>query len=50
MPDGRSLMEEIGRDLESVEREIRSHPYLAELRVREGAGHRLVRLAEHDYP
>jgi hypothetical protein len=31
MPDARSLMEEVGRDLESVEREIRSHPYLAEL-------------------
>jgi len=28
MPDARSLMEEIGRDLESVER---GHPYLAEL-------------------
>ncbi len=27
MPDARSLMEEIGRDLESVEREIRSHAY-----------------------
>ena len=31
MRDARSFMEEVRRDLESVEREIRSHPYLAEL-------------------
>jgi hypothetical protein len=31
MPDARSLIEEIGRDLASIEREIRNHPYLAEL-------------------
>jgi hypothetical protein len=31
MASARSLIEEIKRDLESVEREIRSHPYLAEL-------------------
>jgi thiaminase len=31
MPGARSLMQEIGRDLESIEREIRHHPYLTEL-------------------
>jgi len=53
MPDARSLMEEIGRDVESVEREIRSHPYLAELeagRIRREDLKRFARRAVSHHP
>lgn len=49
MPDARSLMEEIGRDLESVEREIRSHPYLAELEAGRIRREDLKRFAGEQY-
>jgi hypothetical protein len=49
MPDARSLMEEIGRDLKSVERAIRSHPYLADLEAGRIRREDLKRFAGEQY-
>lgn len=49
MASARSLIEEIKRDLESVEREIRNHPYLAELEAGRVRREDLKRFAGEQY-